>query len=1215
MSAIDPVVHRKSLLGAALSLPMLSAVLCVAVAAADAPAKKGTDQVVVATADGRGPTTKWTGEILEYTGKDLQLRLPDEHEKAFPTARIVSVATHRSAQQQAGDTAFGAGNFRQALGHYRAALDGQHETREWVRRQILAQIVWCYQALGEWESACDYFLMLYSLDRTTQYFDCLPLAWLPAEPSGGLAQKARKWLTETEAPIATLLGASHLLSTADRPAALAALAKLSADRDQRVALSAQAQQWRTVAFQATDTQSAAWQQTIAKMPEGLRAGPDFILGSALAPRHPEAAVLWLLRPAVAYPRERQLAAEGLASAATALDKLDRREEAQVLWAEIAKTYPDQTLPTKLAAEHLTGAAPRVANAGVVESREPADERFLAGLRRRGLFGLAETDCRHRLADPELDEVARAEVVIDLVRTLAEHALAVPGDSREPIWQEISTVTADFQRGHPQNPRVLLVRMQAALAMLARAELARQETEIGEGTTQSIDSVRAAIRAAIVNLKQFDDDLASEIRRRTRPVVAAAGNLSDAELSSLEANARYQLARGFRNQALSYPVDSNDRLNALTQAIELLGPLGKAADDDPLAWPSRVEEIVCLRQVGKLAEATHRLSEFQSSSPPIGYLRRLRAEGIRLLLAKGRLDEALTAAGPPVEDDEIGAADLDFARLETLLALWQRAADRGTGDLSPDADAPAPKGQTPAELPAADWQRQATAQVQHIEKVHGPYWMRRAETLLAEVLAAGGSHRPSGTPGSLDSLIRAAASYWRAGQAGEAVATYDQAARAATDAGQVDKAFELGMTAASIQHQRKQFRDAQHRFQQLATAMPNHPRAAEAHLAAIYDQAAGAAAAGKSQDPATLAEYRQLLEYQLLSWPKALSAGQAAWWLGRLCEHDGQWREAILAFRQVPPEHAQYAAAVEATAKAYQRVLDQSRAMGKPDEQTARQALDWLRQVIVESEGQPGDRAELGRQATLWAARISLSDIPGGAADAEGLLRQALSDKVNTPADWEAAARLLLVSALAERQRYDEAATLLGKIGAGSPGELLALLERLIQASSQAKAQQRPTLVRLEQQTLAALDAQKPHFDEAGKRRLEIARLRTLIDSGSGKAALPLAESLSAKYPDEGSIQEDYAHLLGQSSDPAQVRVALTRWREIVGRSRAGTPRWFRAQLGMAQAQLALGNRPQARTIVKVVEASYPTFAPSGGEAGAELRAAFLDVLARSEKPK
>ncbi len=706
----------------------------------------------------------------------------------------------------------------------------------------------------------------------------------------------------------------------------------------------------------------------------------------------------------------------------------------------------------------------------------------------------------------------------------------------------------------------------------------------------MDSVRAAIRTAIVGLKQLDDDLASEIRRRSRPVEAGAGMLSDAELSSLEANVRYQLARGFRNQALSYPPDSNDRINAFTQAIELLTPLGKSPDDDPLAWPSRVEEIVCLRQVGKLAEATHRLADLESATPPLASMRRLRTEGVRLLVAKGRLSEALAAAGPPIDDDEPGAAELDFARLEALVALWQRAGG-AAGDPLPRPEAAGAEAE--AEKPAADWQQQATAQVQHIEKVHGAYWMRRAETLLAESLAAGGAQRPAGTPGNLDGLVRAAASYWRAGQADEALATYDQAAKAAVEGGNAEKAFELGMTAAGIQNQRKQFRDARRRFHELAATMPSHRRAAEADLAAIYDQAAAAAAEGKSQDPQVLAEYRQMLENHLTAWPQSPTSGQVAWWLGRLDRARRPAWAAVAAFRRVPPEHPQYAAAVEAAATAYQRLLDQARAAGKPDQQLARQAVDWLRQVIIESSGKSDAGLALARQAVLSAARISISDLPGGAADAEDMLKQALAEGAKAPGDWQVAARLLLVSALAQRQRYDEAAEVLKQGAAGSPNDLLALLERLNQATGRAKPSERPTLIRLEQQTLAELDAQKPRFDDAAQQRLQVARLQTLIDAGQGQSALALAETLAKKYPDDGSVQEDYARLLGRSTDPAQLRLAFARWREVAERSRPGTPRWLHAQLGLAQAQLALGNRAQARTIVKIVEAGYPDFCPGG----------------------
>ncbi len=53
---------------------------------------------------------------------------------------------------------------------------------------------------------------------------------------------------------------------------------------------------------------------------------------------------------------------------------------------------------------------------------------------------------------------------------------------------------------------------------------------------------------------------------------------------------------------------------------------------------------------------------------------------------------------------------------------------------------------------------------------------------------------------------------------------------------------------------------------------------------------------------------------------------------------------------------------------------------------------------------------------------------------------------------------------------------------------------------------------------------------------------------------------------------------------------------------------------MAETQLALGNRSQARAIVKIVETSYPQFGPVTGEADADLRTAFLGVLEKCDKP-
>ncbi|MCO6455265.1 MAG: hypothetical protein J5I93_08185, partial [Pirellulaceae bacterium] len=52
----------------------------------------------------------------------------------------------------------------------------------------------------------------------------------------------------------------------------------------------------------------------------------------------------------------------------------------------------------------------------------SDEEFLAGLRARRLFQLAERFCTERLAGERLDKRSRAELTVELIRVRAERAV-------------------------------------------------------------------------------------------------------------------------------------------------------------------------------------------------------------------------------------------------------------------------------------------------------------------------------------------------------------------------------------------------------------------------------------------------------------------------------------------------------------------------------------------------------------------------------------------------------------------------------------------------------------------------------------------------------------------------------------------------------------------------------------------------------------------------
>lgn len=295
------------------------------------------DTVELSTA--AGARTRLTGTVLEYTGRQLVLELPGGRRQEISGDRVLRVLTDYDRQQVEADRLLEKGELAQALSLYRQALAA--ESRAWVKRLILAGMVRCLQGLGQVQPAGDTFLALVASDPSTPYFDCIPLAWIPTEPSPLLAQTAEGWLgrDEEQAPAAVLLGASHLLPTARRPAALVKLRRLSTGADRRIGQLALAQTWRAEA-QPGDDQLAAWQRAVEQMDGPLRAGPYFVLGQAYLQRQQaEEAALALLRIPILYPQHRDLAARALLDAGRALERLNRADQATRLYREVLGTYP------------------------------------------------------------------------------------------------------------------------------------------------------------------------------------------------------------------------------------------------------------------------------------------------------------------------------------------------------------------------------------------------------------------------------------------------------------------------------------------------------------------------------------------------------------------------------------------------------------------------------------------------------------------------------------------------------------------------------------------------------------------------------------------------------------------------------------------------------------------------------------------------------------
>lgn len=254
----------------------------------------------------------------------------------------VQPSTAYGPKQVAADAAFAKGRCDQALLLYQQAM--KDEPRRGVQQQILAQLVGCHHALEQDDRAGELFAQLLRADPNTPYFDCIPLAWMPRQPSLAVEKAAAAWL-QREEPALVLLGASHLLGSQRRTAAVERLNQLAAGGQQPVAQLAAAQLWRTALVTAGDAQLDGWGRAIDALPEKLQGGPYFVLGSARAQRKQwEPAALALLRAPILYPRDRPLAAQSLLEAGRALQSLGQEAEAMRLYRELLRTYPDQTRP-------------------------------------------------------------------------------------------------------------------------------------------------------------------------------------------------------------------------------------------------------------------------------------------------------------------------------------------------------------------------------------------------------------------------------------------------------------------------------------------------------------------------------------------------------------------------------------------------------------------------------------------------------------------------------------------------------------------------------------------------------------------------------------------------------------------------------------------------------------------------------------------------------
>ncbi len=808
-----------------------------------------------------------------------------------------------------------------------------------------------------------------------------------------------------------------------------------------------------------------------------------------------------------------------------------------------------------------------------------DERFLDGLRARRLFLLAESYCRQRLADDGLSDVDRALLTGELIRCYAGKAVNSPPQDREQFWQLASETATEFERDHKDNPRLVLVRVQNALTVLARGELHRQEAEVLADPTASLEAAKTAIRDAARLLEQLDQELTREIPLRHRGE-QTPGEFSVEELLSLQHNVRYQLARAFRNRALCYPKSSDDRVAALTGAVdELKKPLTQIATDDPLVPRIQIDLAVCFRLLGNFADARQVLDSTEQSQPEPRVRLRASAETVRLQVDQNQPRKALEALMHGRELDGQISAELDFAHLETYIALWK------------GADAAGDQEQVDS------WRKKAVAMVKLIEQTHGPYWGRRSDLLL--VNSVGGSH----SVGDVDILVRTADNLYRKDQYEEAILAYEKAAEVALGAGNVEQAFQLRYRAALVEHVRKRHQQASQKLRDLGREMKSHPKAPDAHLLAAWN-----AAQWSRSDAQGLPEYAEILQEHTRLWQQGKTADMARVWLGRLRESKRDWQAAIESYQAVSADHGQLDEAAHAAARCWTNRLDAMKAQNEPYDDLARTAAEYFEKQIshvLAAEGQKW--TTLDRFCAEQAARVRLQYTADGHAQAESVLQAAIDGPPDPDPTWKTAAQSLLVVALAgQPMRRAEAEQVLTKIGSSSPERLLEMLKGLAAIADSAQPRVKQELANLQLAVVDKLWAQRSQVEQSKHQMLQRIRAEALVLAGRRSDALTAYAELAKENPNSGTIQEAYAELLLDGDDEESWQGALDQWRRVASRSKSRTDRWYKAKYSVALALFKLGNKPEAANRIRYLQANPP------GLEGTSWKDRFLELLQRCE---
>jgi len=301
------------------------------------------------------------GEVLEYRGEEVSFQASaDGPIQTWRGPEIVMVEPERREPHQRGRQAIAQAPAQAAADLEQALAE---ETRPWVRREILADLVRCAVFQRQFAVAGSRYLAIETSDPETPHLAVIPLRWTPDPVARDDRAAAVKWL-KSKSATANLLGASHLVLDPEFASeAEATLRQIGRGDSLRLQPLAQWQLRRIEAFSGRPRLSDLqyWQRSLDQLPVHLQAGPAYLVAEALDRRAESAlAASYWLRLVTHEAADLRLLAASLERGAEALQTAGQAAEAMALREELQRRFPEMVRET---------AAP-----GTQPSRKPSPTR-------------------------------------------------------------------------------------------------------------------------------------------------------------------------------------------------------------------------------------------------------------------------------------------------------------------------------------------------------------------------------------------------------------------------------------------------------------------------------------------------------------------------------------------------------------------------------------------------------------------------------------------------------------------------------------------------------------------------------------------------------------------------------------------------------------------------------------------------------------------------